>query len=101
MVRGLPPNGGGAETPAKVAKSGRTVLSARSWIWETLLIVLANVRRSLRTGRNLGLFAYFLLYTGSVQGLRLENPYEHLHFLVEEVPIALFKVRPETPIEES
>ena len=37
MVRWLPPKGGGAETPGRVAKSGRTRLSAKScispWVW--------------------------------------------------------------------
>ena len=32
MVRWLPPNGGGAETPGRVAKSGRTRFSAKSCI---------------------------------------------------------------------
>jgi len=44
MVRALPPNGGGADTPGSVANSGRTVLSARSWIWLTLRLRLANAR---------------------------------------------------------
>ena len=30
IARGLPPNGGGAETPGRVAKSGRTLNSAAS-----------------------------------------------------------------------
>ena len=32
MVRWLPPNGGGADTPGKLANIGRTLNSAWSWI---------------------------------------------------------------------
>ncbi len=42
IERALPPNGGGAETPGKVAKSGRTVFSAASWSWATLRVSLAK-----------------------------------------------------------
>ena len=42
MLRALPPKGGGAETPGKVAKSGRTVLRAASCSWATVLVSLAK-----------------------------------------------------------
>ena len=38
MVRALPPKGGGAETPGRVAKSGRTRLRAASCIWPTVTV---------------------------------------------------------------
>src|SRR6266487_1820416 len=40
IVRWLPPNGGGADTPGSVAKIGRTRLSAMSCISGTLRVVL-------------------------------------------------------------
>ena len=42
MVRWLPPNGGGAETPGSVAKIGRTRFSAMSCISGTLRVELEN-----------------------------------------------------------
>src|ERR1017187_3332876 len=44
MVRALPPNGGGAETPGSVAKSGRTRFSAMSWISPTVRVWLVKTR---------------------------------------------------------
>ena len=44
MVRWLPPKGGGADTPGKVANWGRTRLSARSWISPRLRVWLENTR---------------------------------------------------------
>ena len=42
IVRWLPPNGGGADTPGSVAKMGRTRLSAMSCISGTLRVELEN-----------------------------------------------------------
>ena len=42
MERALPPKGGGAETPGRVAKSGRTVFSAASCSCATERVSLAN-----------------------------------------------------------
>src|SRR5262245_7872023 len=44
MVRWLPPNGGGAETPGRLANIGRTRFRARSWISPMLLVSLRNTR---------------------------------------------------------
>ena len=46
MVRALPPKGGGAETPGKVANSGRTRFSAASCISPTVRFGLSveNIR---------------------------------------------------------
>src|SRR5215467_10982938 len=44
MLRALPPNGGGAETPGNVAKSGRTRFSAASCISPTVRLVLEKTR---------------------------------------------------------
>jgi hypothetical protein len=38
MVRAAPPNGGGADTPGSVAKSGRTMFSAASCICPTVRV---------------------------------------------------------------
>ena len=40
MVRWLPPNGGGAETPGSVANSGRTRFSAKSCISPCVRVAL-------------------------------------------------------------
>ena len=42
IVRWLPPNGGGAETPGNVAKIGRTRFRAMSCISATLRVALEN-----------------------------------------------------------
>ncbi len=42
MLRWLPPKGGGADTPASVAKIGRTRLSAMSCIWPGARVGLEN-----------------------------------------------------------
>ena len=44
MVRGLPPNGGGADTPGSVANSGRTRFSAASCISPTVRVSLVKTR---------------------------------------------------------
>src|SRR5438477_611957 len=44
MVRWLPPKGGGADTPGRVANCGRTRFRARSWISPRLRVGLANTR---------------------------------------------------------
>jgi hypothetical protein len=44
IVRALPPNGGGAETPGSVANSGRTRFNAASCICATLAVSLVNTR---------------------------------------------------------
>ncbi len=44
MVRWLPPKGGGAETPGRLANIGRTRNSAWSWIWPMLLVLLSKTR---------------------------------------------------------
>ena len=44
MLRALPPNGGGADTPGSVANSGRTRFSARSCISPTVRVRLENTR---------------------------------------------------------
>src|SRR3989442_1192005 len=44
MLRALPPNGGGADTPGNVAKSGRTRLSAASCISPTERVSLEKTR---------------------------------------------------------
>src|SRR6266403_1743808 len=44
MLRALPPNGGGAETPGRVAKRGRTRFRAASCISATELDSLENTR---------------------------------------------------------
>src|SRR6266404_7490100 len=44
IVRALPPNGGGADTPGNVAKSGRTRFSAASCISPTERVLLAKTR---------------------------------------------------------
>src|SRR5262245_7653394 len=44
MVRWLPPNGGGADTPGKVANIGRTWNRALSWISAMVLVSLWNTR---------------------------------------------------------
>src|SRR5437660_12576672 len=44
IVRALPPNGGGADTPGNVAKSGRTRLRAASCISPTERALLAKTR---------------------------------------------------------
>ena len=44
MLRALPPNGGGADTPGSVANSGRTRFSARSCISPTVRVSLENTR---------------------------------------------------------
>jgi hypothetical protein len=44
MVRWLPPNGGGADTPGMLANIGRTRLSAWSWIWPMVLVSLDSTR---------------------------------------------------------
>ena len=49
IVRWLPPNGGGAETPGSVAKIGRTRLSAMSCISPGVRVSLENT--SCATGR--------------------------------------------------
>ena len=43
MVRWLPPNGGGAETPGRVANSGRTRFSAKSCISPWVLAALLKI----------------------------------------------------------
>ena len=43
-VRGLPPNGGGADTPGRLANIGRTWNSAWSWISATLRVSLDSTR---------------------------------------------------------
>ena len=43
-LRALPPKGGGAETPGKVANNGRTRLRARSCISPTERVSLENTR---------------------------------------------------------
>ena len=44
MLRALPPNGGGADTPGNVAKSGRTRFSAASCISPTERVSLEKTR---------------------------------------------------------
>src|SRR5690348_839302 len=44
MLRALPPNGGGAETPGNVANKGRTRLRAASCISPTERVSLENTR---------------------------------------------------------
>ena len=55
MVRWLPPNGGGAETPGSVAKSGRTRFSAMSCISPGVRVAL--VKTSWPTGNAAGVEA--------------------------------------------
>ena len=43
-VRWLPPNGGGAETPGRLANIGRTRNRARSWISPMLRVSLEKTR---------------------------------------------------------
>ena len=43
-VRWLPPNGGGAETPGRLANIGRTLKSAWSWISPIDLVSLESTR---------------------------------------------------------
>ena len=43
-VRALPPNGGGAETPGRLANMGRTRNRARSWISLMLRVSLESTR---------------------------------------------------------
>ena len=50
MVRALPPKGGGAETPGRVAKRGRTMFSAASCIWPTVRAGLSVEKTRLPTG---------------------------------------------------
>ena len=44
IVRALPPNGGGADTPGSVANSGRTRFSAASCICATVAVSLVKTR---------------------------------------------------------
>src|SRR5258708_16701414 len=44
IVRALPPNGGGADTPGSVAKSGRTRFKAASCISPTERVLLVKTR---------------------------------------------------------
>ena len=44
MVRWLPPNGGGAETPGRLANMGRTLNRASFWISPTVLVLLDRTR---------------------------------------------------------
>ena len=44
MVRALPPKGGGAETPCRVANNGRTRFRARSCISPTVRLVLEKTK---------------------------------------------------------
>src|SRR6266478_5977014 len=50
IVRALPPKGGGAETPGKVAKRGRTRLSAASCIWPTVRLSFVVEKTRYPTG---------------------------------------------------
>ena len=50
MVRALPSNGGGAETPGSVAKSGRTIFSAASCICPTVRAGFSVEKTSCPTG---------------------------------------------------
>ena len=44
MLRALPPNGGGADTPGSVANNGRTRFNAASCISPTERVSLENTR---------------------------------------------------------
>ena len=44
MVRGLPPKGGGAETPGRLANIGRTLNRAWSWISPMPRVLLESTR---------------------------------------------------------
>ena len=50
IVRAPPPNGGGADTPGSVAKSGRTMFSAASCIWPTVRVGFSVAKTRLPTG---------------------------------------------------